>query len=245
MLDRVRRAQEADKPGKPSKRKKAKPPKSDPGSPYLRAREEWNERYGSYMESARQWRRACFLSLGISIPAVIFALWSAGQTKVVPYVVEIGEAGQVRAAGPAQQVAFQPDYIIEAELADFILNWRVVTVDRALQLDRLNETYVFLSPSGTAKTRLDRYYRGGGNPFDVAKEKTRSASIANINRVSPNSFSIQWVEQEFDRTGTELGSRRYQGILTYAIVQPTSEAVIRANPLGVYVTEIDYSEVMQ
>lgn len=239
------RAQKPARKRRSDRKRKTKVTAASAESPYLRAREEWNERYGSYIQSRNNWRMIAFGSLLLSIPAVMFSLWQSGQTKVIPYVVEVDRDGQVRAAGPAQQIPFQPDYIIEAEIADFIMNFRVVTVDKSLQLDRLNEVYAFLAPGGGAKVRLDQYFRGGGNPFEVAVEKTRSVQIVNMNRVSPTSYSVQWLETEYDRTGQELDKKRFQSIVTYVIVPPESEQVIRTNPLGVYIMEIDYSEVTQ
>ena len=50
---------------------KTKPPIQEKGgSPYLNGREEWLERYGSYISRAAQWRVAAFLCLIITVVSV-------------------------------------------------------------------------------------------------------------------------------------------------------------------------------
>ena len=102
-------------------------------SPYLAAKEEWFERYGSYITSRNQWRNfalgllvACLLSL--SINAI-----QATQNKVVPYVVEVDKLGHSIAVKRADQAEPVSARIIQAEIANLIVNWRTVTADIGLQ----------------------------------------------------------------------------------------------------------------
>ena len=44
-----------------TKSKESAPEKAGSGNPYLNGREEWLERYGSYISRAAQWRMAAFI----------------------------------------------------------------------------------------------------------------------------------------------------------------------------------------
>jgi len=62
-------------------------------SPYLDARREWNERYGSYIAQARQWRLVALLCVLALIVAVGGAFYFAQRSLLIPYVVEVGREG--------------------------------------------------------------------------------------------------------------------------------------------------------
>ena len=74
-------------------------------NPYLSARREWNERYGDYIARARNWRRAAFAALAVSLVLAIGVAWQAAQSKVVPYVVEVDKLGDAVAVGRADRAA--------------------------------------------------------------------------------------------------------------------------------------------
>ncbi|RYE55581.1 MAG: conjugal transfer protein TrbF, partial [Hyphomicrobiales bacterium] len=50
-----------------------------------------------------------------------------------------------------------------------------------------------------------------------------------------------WTEFERDRKGKETGTRRFRGIATVALTAPQDEAIIRLNPIGLYVTDFDWT----
>ena len=55
---------------------------------YLDTRREWNERYGSYIAQARNWRLVAIGSLCVSAIACGGLAYVAGQSKITPYIVE-------------------------------------------------------------------------------------------------------------------------------------------------------------
>src|SRR5262245_44984264 len=70
-------------------------------SPYLSARREWDERYGSLITRARNWRFSAVLALGVALISTCGLIALSMKAKVVPYVVAIDNLGRVLAAGPA------------------------------------------------------------------------------------------------------------------------------------------------
>ena len=59
--------------------------------------------------------------------------------------------------------------------------------------------------------------------------------------LSPQSFQIDWTEFERDRKGKETGTRRFRGIATVALTAPQDEAIIRLNPIGLYIRDLDWT----
>ena len=85
-----------------------------PATPYQAAGQVWDERIGSARVQAKNWR---FMAFGCLTLAVLMAgglVWRSAQSIVTPYVVEVDNAGQVRAVGEAA-TPYQPS---DAQIAD-------------------------------------------------------------------------------------------------------------------------------
>ncbi|MGH7286940.1 MAG: VirB8/TrbF family protein, partial [Myxococcota bacterium] len=70
-------------------------------NPYHEARSIWNERYQNLVRARWNWQ---LIALVLALSNVIFALalvWHSAQSKVVPYIVRVDEAGQSLVIGPA------------------------------------------------------------------------------------------------------------------------------------------------
>ena len=76
------------------------------GNPYLNGREEWLERYGSYISRAAQWRAVaffCLLLTGISITGNVM---QASQVKTVPYIIEVDKLGKSAVVARADRASW-------------------------------------------------------------------------------------------------------------------------------------------
>lgn len=229
------------------KNKKAVAPKTkEVPNPYLEGKKAWNDRLGGAVAYGRAGLAFGILSLLISIPAIFYGMNQAGKSKVVPYVIEVDSLGNVRGAGVAARTAFNQDFIIEAALSDFIINFRGVSVDGQLQKSRVDKLYQYLANGSIAQQKANTYFQSGNDPFVVAQTKTVNIRVVSVNAVAnTSSYNIEWSEVDYNRAGLQIGERRYQAILTYKIIQPTTESVIRVNPLGIYIIDFDISEIQK
>src|SRR2546430_17530847 len=73
------------------------------GNPYLSARKEWDERYGSLIKRAQHWRGAAVLALLVALAEAVVILGVATRPKTVPYVVAVDSLGRVVASGAVEQ----------------------------------------------------------------------------------------------------------------------------------------------
>ena len=78
-------------------------------------------------------------------------------------------------------------------------------------------------------------------PFERAKKNTVAIEVNNIVALSTKTYQVDWTEFERDRKGKETGTRRFRGIATVALTAPQDEAIIRLNPIGLYVTDFDWT----
>src|SRR5262249_38154283 len=70
---------------------------------------------------------------------------------------------------------------------------------------------------------------------------TVAVEVTNAVRASHNSFQLRWQEQSFEG-GALIASKRFTGLFTLVIAQPRDEAMLRKNPLGIYITAFSWGQ---
>lgn len=211
-----------------------------PQNPYLAARQEWSERYGSYIRAASVWRAVALISLLLACIGVGYSLYLSTQVKLVPYIVEVDRLGNTVSAGFPQQIEYADVRVIRATLAGFVSSFRSVTPDAVVQKQYIDRTYALLRTSDPSTQKLNAWFRGN-SPFEKAVNATVGVEVNNVVALSNQSYQIDWTEYERDRAGKEIAARRFRGIATVAITAPQDEATIRLNPIGLYVKDFDWT----
>ncbi|MFC5386750.1 conjugal transfer protein TrbF [Aquamicrobium segne] len=211
-----------------------------PENPYLAARQEWNERYGSYVSAARSWRIVGITGMLMAVIGFSYALYQSTQVKLVPYIVEVDRLGTAASAGFPQQIEYADARVVRATLGSFVSNFRSVTPDAVVQKQYIDRTYALLRTSDPATEKINAWFRGN-SPFDRALTMTVAIEVTNIVPLSNQSYQVDWTEFQRDRQGKELGTRRYRGIATVTLTPPQDEAVIRFNPIGLYLKDFEWT----
>lgn len=206
-------------------------------NPYLSARREWNERYGDYIARARSWRWAAFAALAISLVLAIGVVWQAAQNKVVPYVVEVDKLGDAVAVARADRASTADVRVIKAQLAAWIVDVRSVSSDPLAQKSALSRSYVMTA--ATATIFLNDYYRQH-SPF--GELRTVAVSVDAVLPVSKQTYQLQWSEDARDLQGRDLATTHWLASVTVAFDPPTDERGILSNPLGLYITGINWTQ---
>ena len=206
-------------------------------NPYLSARREWNERYGDYIARARNWRRAAFAALAVSLVLSIGVVWEAAQSKVVPYVVEVDKLGDAVAVGRADRATPADSRVLKAQLAAWIVDVRSVSSDPLAEKSALDRVYALTA--ATATIFLNDYYRQH-SPF--GQSRTVAVSVDAVLPISNQTYQLQWTEDARDFQGRDIGTTHWLASVTLAFDPPSDERGILSNPLGLYVTGISWTQ---
>ena len=207
-------------------------------TPYQRAAQAWDDRIGSARVQARNWRLMAFGSLFLSGGLAAALVWTSATGRIVPWVVQVDRFGAAQAVAPAD-ASYQPtDPQIAFHLSRFVEMVRSIPADPIVLRQNWLRAYDFTTTTGAAA--LSDYARTN-DPFAKLGHQQISVEVSSVIRASPSSFRVAWTERRF-QDGALAATERWTAILTVAIQTPRDPETLRKNPLGVYVTALNWSK---
>jgi type IV secretory pathway TrbF-like protein len=208
-----------------------------PATPYQAAAQVWDQRMGSSLAQAKNWRLMAFGCLILALLMAGGLVWRSAQSLVTPYVVEVDSAGQVRAVGEAAS-PYQPnDAQMAHHLARFISLVRSLSIDPVVVRQNWLEAYHYTTDRGAAT--LNDYARAN-DPFTRVGKESVTVELSSVVRASDNSFQVRWNERRYVN-GTAAGLERWTAVISVVLQPPRSEEKLRRNPLGIYVNGLSWS----
>jgi len=217
-------------------------------NPYLAARRTWNDQSSANMANRQMWQMLGILSLMIALGSVGGMTYIGSQSKFVPYLVEVDKHSQTIAVAPAERASEVDPRVVNASVASFIADIRMVTPDVALQRKAIYKVYSMLSSKDPATTKANEWLNGTeeSSPFKKAEKETVSIEIDTVIQHTPDTWQVDWVETVRDRQGI-LKKKPYEmralvTIYTVPTTPQTTEEQIMNNPLGIYVRDFSWSK---
>lgn len=208
-----------------------------PETPYQRAAQAWDDVIGSARVQAKNWRLMAFCSLALSAGLAGGLVWQGARGTIVPWVVEVDKLGEARVVAAAEAGYRPTDPQIAFHLARFIEHLRSVPADPIVLRENWLRAYDFAAPAGA--TALNDYARTN-DPFAKVGREQIGVDVSSVIRASPDSFRIAWTERRYTQ-GNLAGTERWSAIVTINVAPPRTPDAIRKNPLGVYVTALNWS----
>ncbi|MGE0047722.1 MAG: VirB8/TrbF family protein [Acidithiobacillus sp.] len=213
---------------------------------YLAARREWLERYGDYIQQAKNWRTMAFGSIAIAALFGAGMVYEADRVHVVPYVVEVNKLGQsVELAQAVKAGAFaQP--VVRHIISRFVWLLFTQTPDLNVQKTFVHESYNYVA--SIAQSPLDAFYQRR-NPYASYANKTQGHTVT-IESAEPvgdvtskgGSYIVDFRVKSYGPHGNLDGVVNYQGTISYATVAPSNNPnVLEGNPFGIYITHFAFS----
>jgi type IV secretion system protein TrbF len=213
------------------------------GEAVLAGRREYEHVYSNLAKGKRNWQVIAFALAGVLGVLSIGFTRLALTSRVTPYVVEVDQFGRARAFGALEPLKRTDARVVVAELAAFVRDARSVMPSAAGERDVLTRAYGFVDQDGAAF--LNSYFADTANdPRVVARRATRIAEVTSVLPVPKSStWKIEWVETEYPVNGGTPTRSAWEGYLGVRIVPPQTEDAIEMNPLGVYVTSINWTRI--
>lgn len=210
----------------------------DAETPYMRARLEWSDRFGSLSAQASNWRLIAILSMMSVLVLLLLLGISLSINKNKVFVAEVANSGRVVNIVPLvthyQPTKAQEEYFI----SHFIKLIRELPLDPVVAKQNWLAAYKFLTQNSS---KILSNYLQKNNPVALLGKKTIVVNITDINPISNNTFQMDWAETTTDVSDQNTQQQKYSGVFTIAIKQPTSQKSILQNPLGLYIVDFNIS----
>jgi type IV secretory pathway TrbF-like protein len=210
----------------------------EPVTPYQRATQVWDDRLGSARVQARNWRLAFFGTLFLSGGLAAAVVWQASRGTITPWVVEVDKLGEARSVAKADGEFAPTDPQIAFHLARFIEHVRSIPADPVVLRRDWLSAYDFATTSGAQA--LNDYARTN-DPFAEIGKRQVAVDVSSVIRASKDSFRIAWTERRY-QDGSLLETSRWSAIVTVTIQPPRTADALRTNPLGVFVSSLNWSK---
>ncbi len=208
-------------------------------TPYQRARQAWDERIGSARVQAASWRLAFFATALLALVLGVALVVVLRQSRVVPYIVEVGASGAVVGVAPAP-IRYEPtDAQIRYFLANFVELIGTVPIDPVVAKKNWLTAYGFLTENGARQLNA---FASGSDPLGRVGKERVEIRVRNSLRESGRSFQLTWNETVFDPNGTLVSKKERTGLFSVAVMTPRTEEEILRNPLGLYIDNFSISE---
>lgn len=210
---------------------------------YLTARSNFESLFRDQAKETHAWKIAALAELVILGVLLVAYLRLSSTSQVVPYVVEVDQLGQAVAFGPAEPLRRTDQRVTIRDLTLLIRNLRSITPDPGLQVKMVQDAYAFLDPS--AATFLNEYFADPRNdPQLLGQERTRDVEVTSVLPIpNSDSWKVQWTETERPLVGSFAQRSAWEAYLTVERKPPTDAETIQANPLGLYVTGINWTRI--
>ena len=217
-----------------------------PSNHIIAARNEFANVFGDLARGKRNWQLMAFLLVGVLGVVTVAYVRLAASPRVVPYVVEVNKLGQITTVGMAEHMKAPEQRLVASELAQFVRAIRTVfpAAAGAAQAEMIRRGYAFVAPD--AAEFLNDYFASPRNdPRVLGARLTRQIDVTGVLRV-PNSnvWRLQWTETERSTLpGGPTRTTAWEGYATVTLVPPATADAIQANPLGLYLTTINWTQV--
>ena len=106
------------------------------------------------------------------------------------------------------------------------------------------QNYAFVKGSLSRAANMLNEYARDNDPFSKIGERTIAVEVTSITRASTASFQIRWLERRYVN-GLKAATERWTALASVLIDLPRDVETLRKNPLGIYVTSLNWSRELE
>ncbi|MDE2324392.1 MAG: type IV secretion system protein [Betaproteobacteria bacterium] len=197
-----------------------------------------DDRYGDQIACAKSWRIAAVAALAVATVAVAGVAHIGAQSKIKPFVVAIDRMGSPIAVAQPSDGSGVTQHIIEAQLANWIVNTRTVLPDQTAQQTLLSRSYAMLSSNaGQHGERLVQ----GQQPVrhGLHRQPTSQQRAAD----GANTYQVNWTEVKAV-PGQNSTTTHWKAQITVGVDAKLADKpqVMLDNPLGIFIQSLNWTQ---
>jgi type IV secretory pathway TrbF-like protein len=180
------------------------------------ARRTWDEAFGDQIEGKKNWQKAFWASMAVTLLAVGGCIYESKQPKQIAYVMKVDSGGHVVSAGPlAEQPVTQDtwDSIYDGAIRAEVERWRSVTSDKTFRDANYDETFNHLADNSQAYHFMYDWFSQNDPAARAANGDVVTVSIDYSERVGQYSYNVQWTEST--HSGQTVATHKWHSRMTF------------------------------
>ncbi|GHV55498.1 hypothetical protein FACS1894216_18000 [Synergistales bacterium] len=99
------------------------------------------------------------------------------------------------------------------------------------------------TPVNTSTEKKYKEFYAENNPTVIGETETTRITVNSVLPLSGESWQAEWTEERYTLTGAKLSAKNYRGIFATAVASPTEMREVLVNPLGIFITDFNLSEL--
>ena len=183
---------------------------------------------------AQRWRHAFQGSLALLAVAVLGLVYVGLQPKTKPYYIVEQADGRARVLGPAPETWNPRQETIKEHLRQFVTTLRRVSTDKKLMADDWSEEGIYAHVTARGRKSLNEYaeqYR------PLQSKEIVDVQILSVLPRTDKTYEVRWVEKRHNHRLELQSTQAYRGLCTWTKQEPTTEAEIQRNSLGIFIDQ--------
>jgi type IV secretion system protein VirB5 len=218
-------------------------PSKNGETPYLAAQQEWDNRIGSVVSQARNWRYAFFSVAALLFGTIAALIILANQQQVIPVVVALDkDSGEPTVVGPVDQKKYQPGPLeIKYFLSQFVRHVRSIPLDQVLIKQNWLRAYSFLRKDAAGLLN-EMTQKDPNSPLKkIGKVLVTTQPISVLQIPDTDSYQMRWKETVYSSQGSKLEEYTMLATFIVELDPPKDSNTLQENPLGLFIKNFQWN----
>ena len=214
-------------------------PAGYPETPYNRAKAEWNDRMGTSIRAARNWRLATFGLMAVTLTAIAGLIYQSSRSFVQPYYVRVAENGEPFVVGKVPESFTPTSNEIRWHLVQWLEWTRAIPLDPVIVKRNYLQAIYFMRQAAANKLNA---WAQSDTRLQVIGRETVEFTLVGIGPISgTQSYQARWRETARNAEGGVKEESRWSATFTVEIEPPMTESQVQRNPIGLFIKDFQWT----
>ncbi len=212
-------------------------------TPYLKARQAWDERMGDAIIRAKNWRLAFFAQALLSCILAGAIIVQITQRRVIPVLVGLDkERGEPTVLGPVKESNYTPGPVeLKYFLSQFIRFVRSVPADQVVIKQNWLRAYAFLRKDAAGLLNEQTNNNPDSPLKKIGKFVVNVQPLSIVAIPATDSYQVRWKETVYSAQGMKTDEYTMLGTFSVELDPPKDEQTLHENPLGLFIRTFQWN----